>query len=74
MVLWPNQKLTASTYYTPPVCEAFNLAKAVFIGRVVNASEYTIRVYWSDKESKTSEEEKLKLTGDVTDLKIVLQR
>jgi len=38
MVLWPNQKLTASTYYTPTVCEAFNLAKAVFIGRVVNAS------------------------------------
>src|SRR5215813_1014765 len=38
VVLWPDQELTASTYYTPPVCEAFNLAKAVFIGRVVNAS------------------------------------
>ena len=36
--------------------------------------EYTIQVYWSDKESKTSEEEKLKFTGDVKDLKIVLSR
>jgi len=36
--------------------------------------EYTIRVYWRDNESTTSEEEKLKLTGDVKDLKIVLSK
>ncbi|HKE02989.1 MAG TPA: hypothetical protein VKE91_02965 [Blastocatellia bacterium] len=43
--LWPNRKLTATSYYTPPACEAFNLAKAVFIGRVVNASQKREYVY-----------------------------
>jgi Carboxypeptidase regulatory-like domain/Prealbumin-like fold domain len=47
-VLWPNRELTARTYYTPPVCEAFNLAKAVFIGRVVNASQKREYVYDDD--------------------------
>jgi hypothetical protein len=44
-VLWPDRKLTATSFYTPPVCEAFNLAKAVFIGRVVNASQKREYVY-----------------------------
>jgi hypothetical protein len=44
-VLWPKQKIAATTYYTPPVCEAFNMAKAVFIGRVVNASQKREYVY-----------------------------
>src|SRR5215813_2472959 len=48
VVLWPNQELTATTYYTPPVCEAFNLAKAVFIGRVVSASQKREYVYGDD--------------------------
>jgi len=47
--LWPKQKIAASTYYTPPVCEAFNMAKAVFIGRVVNASQK--REYAYDDET-----------------------
>src|SRR5215510_3115804 len=44
-VLWPKQKIAARTSYTPPVCEAFNMAKAVFIGMVVNASQKREYVY-----------------------------
>jgi len=48
VVLWPDQELTARSYYTPLVCEAFNMAKAVFIGRVVNASQKREYVYGDD--------------------------
>ncbi|MCI0392908.1 MAG: carboxypeptidase-like regulatory domain-containing protein [Acidobacteria bacterium] len=50
VVLWPNPELTASTYYNPPVCEAFNLAKAVFIGRVVTANQKREYVYDDDTD------------------------
>ncbi|HEV2668779.1 MAG TPA: carboxypeptidase-like regulatory domain-containing protein, partial [Blastocatellia bacterium] len=36
--------------------------------------EYKIRVYWSNNESESSEEEMLKFSGDVKDLKIVLSK
>jgi hypothetical protein len=36
--------------------------------------EYKIRVYWRDNESSASEEDKLKFTGDLKDLKIVLSK
>jgi hypothetical protein len=36
--------------------------------------EYKIRVYWRDNESSASEEDNLKFTGDVKDLKIVLSK
>lgn len=49
VVLWPNRTITATSYYTPPVCEAFNWAKAVFIGRVVNLSQK--REYVKDDET-----------------------
>lgn len=48
VVLWPDQKLTARSSYTPLVCEAFNMAKTVFIGRVVNASQKREYVYDDD--------------------------
>jgi carboxypeptidase family protein/prealbumin domain-containing protein len=48
VVLWPDKELTARSYYTPLVCEAFNMAKAVFIGRVVNASQKREHVYGDD--------------------------
>jgi len=50
MVLSPNRELRARSYYIPPVCEAFNLAQAVFIGRVVNASQKREYVYDDDTD------------------------
>jgi carboxypeptidase family protein/prealbumin domain-containing protein len=55
VVLWPNRKLTATSYYTPPACEAFNLAKAVFIGRVVNASQKREYVYDDEADEPSGE-------------------
>jgi hypothetical protein len=44
-VLCPERKLKASSRYDPPVCEAFNWAKTVFVGRVVNATQKRENVY-----------------------------
>jgi hypothetical protein len=40
----------------------------------VRFRQFLIRDYWSDNESTASEEERLKFTGDVKDLKIVLSK
>ncbi len=50
MVLGTNQKPTASTYNIPSACEAFNMAKAVFIGRVVNVSQKREHVYGEETD------------------------
>lgn len=56
LVLLPNPKVTATTYYSPPPCVAFNEAKAVFIGKVINATQKREFVYGNEPTVSCSSE------------------
>jgi hypothetical protein len=56
------------------VCDATTDERGRFTVEGLKDYEYKIRVYWRDDESTASEEERLKFTSDMKDLKIVLSK